>query len=84
MVTLRVEVRLKKGVADPEGENTLKALRLLGFDQASGVHSIKVFDVELDTEDHGKAQSLGEDMCRRLLANPVIHDYSIQLLQVTM
>ncbi len=83
MVTARVEVRLKRGVADPEGENTLKALRLLGFDQVSGVSSIKVFEVVMDTEEQGKAQALAEDMCRRLLANPVIHDYSIQLLQLS-
>lgn len=83
MVTARVEVRLKKGVADPEGENTLKALKLLGFNRASGVRSIKVFEVELDTQDQGRAQKMAEDMCRRLLANPVIHDYSIQLLQLT-
>ncbi len=83
MVTARVEVRLKKGVADPEGENTLKALNLLGFNQTSSVKSIKVFEVELDLEDEGKAYDLVEDMCRRLLANPVIHDYSIQLLQLT-
>ncbi|MFQ5837493.1 MAG: phosphoribosylformylglycinamidine synthase subunit PurS [Thermoplasmata archaeon] len=81
MVTARVEVRLKKGVADPEGENTLKALNLLGFNEVQGVRSIKVFELDLETEDEGKAREMLENMCRRLLANPVIHDYSIHLLQ---
>jgi phosphoribosylformylglycinamidine synthase len=80
MLTARVEVRLKKGVADPEGENTLKALNLLGFSQVQAVRSIKVFELELDMEDEEKARDTLEDMCKRLLANPVIHDYSIRLL----
>lgn len=79
MLTARVEVRLKKGVADPEGENTLKALSLLGFGQVRKVRSIKVFELELDAEDKERARDMVEDMCRRLLANPVIHDYSIEL-----
>ncbi len=80
MVTARVEVRLKHGVADPEGDNTLKALNLLGFEQVSAVRSIQTFEVDLQTEDEARAREDLEAMCRRLLANPVIHDYSFEML----
>ncbi len=74
----RVEIHLKKGVADPEGDNVLKALKLLGFSSVSGVRSIKVFDIDLLERSREKAEVAVEEMCRKLLANPVIHDYRIQ------
>jgi phosphoribosylformylglycinamidine synthase len=79
MVRVRVEVRLKKGVTDPEGDNVHKALTLLGFKGIRTVHTSKVFLIDLTTKDAKAARRGAEDMCRRLLANPVIHDYSISV-----
>jgi phosphoribosylformylglycinamidine synthase len=79
MVVARVEVHLKKGVADPEGENTLKALKLLGFKSCENVKSVKLFEISLD-EDETAARASAEEMCQRLLANPVIHDYRIEIV----
>ena len=76
---VRVEIHLKKGVADPEGDNVLKALKLLGFPAVTGVRSIKVFEIDVAGRSPEKARSSVEEMCRKLLANPVIHDYRIQL-----
>ncbi|MDX1534173.1 MAG: phosphoribosylformylglycinamidine synthase subunit PurS [Thermoplasmata archaeon] len=80
MVRARVEVHLKLGVADPEGDNTLKALNLLGFERVAAVRSFKSFELDLQTEDEAQAREDLEAMCRRLLANPVIHDYSYDLI----
>jgi phosphoribosylformylglycinamidine synthase len=79
MTTAQVQVHLKKGVADPEGDNTLKALRLLGFDTAVEVKSARLFEISLEESDEGRAKQIVEEMCRKLLANPVIHDYTISL-----
>lgn len=76
MITAQVYIRLKKGVADPEGANTKKTLELLGFDVAD-VKSAKVFEIHLNTDDREKAQKEVQEMCEKLLANPVIHEYSI-------
>jgi phosphoribosylformylglycinamidine synthase len=78
MVKAFVEIHLKKGVADPEGSNTLKALKLLGFEDATDVKSAKLFEIDLEEEDEARAKSTLEEMCNRLLANPVIHDYQIR------
>ncbi|MCJ2669373.1 MAG: phosphoribosylformylglycinamidine synthase subunit PurS [Thermoplasmata archaeon] len=78
MVKAFVEIHLKKGVADPEGSNTLKALKLLGFENATDVKSAKLFEIDLKEENRAKAKALLEEMCNRLLANPVIHDYQIR------
>lgn len=78
MVKAFVEIHLKKGVADPEGSNTLKALKLLGFENATDVKSAKLFEIDLKEENEAKAKAILEEMCNRLLANPVIHDYQIR------
>ncbi len=77
MVRVRIEVDLKKGVTDPEGENVRKALNLLGFKGIRAVHSAKLFLVDVDAAGAAEAREAANEMCRRLLANPVVHDYTI-------
>ncbi len=77
MTTVRLEIRLKPGITDPEGSNTLKALNLLGFKEATAVRTAKVFEIDLQGVGQAKAEALAQEMCRKLLANPVIHDYRI-------
>lgn len=79
MVVAEVKIKLKKGVADPEGANTKKTLELLGFENVGEVKSLKVFEIHLDTENVEQAKGELKDMCEKLLANPVIHEYSISI-----
>jgi phosphoribosylformylglycinamidine synthase PurS subunit len=79
MVVAEVRIELKRGVADPEGANTRKALELLGFKGVDGVQSIKTWVIRLDEKDPGKARARVDEMCRRLLSNPVIHNYEIDI-----
>lgn len=76
---VEVKVELKKGVADPEGENTKKALALLGLTAIESVRSIKVYEIMINAESKEKALALAEESCKKLLANPVIHNYQIML-----
>lgn len=77
MVTAHVTVHLKSGISDPEGQNTVKALHLLGFDGVVSAHTTRTWSIELKTKDKAKAKADVEAMCRRLLTNPVIHDFTI-------
>ena len=78
MAQIEIRIELKKGVADPEGKNTMKTLESLGFEGVESVRSVKVFDIELDMTQE-KAVEAGEEMCRKLLANPVIQNYKVIL-----
>lgn len=80
MLTAEVKVGLKKGVSDPEGNNILKALHLLGYHEVKKVRVARVTQLEIELSDKPKAEKKIEEMCQRLLANPVIHDYSINFL----
>lgn len=78
MVKADIRIELKHGVADPEGENTKKALELLGFKGIKSVKTVKHFEIELDM-DAAQAKAATEEMCRKLLANPVIQSYRVDL-----
>ncbi len=80
MIQADVTIRLKKGMADPEGANTLKALTLLGFKNVKHVESMKTFRITLETDDAKNVEDEISEMCRKLLANPVIQEYSIKIL----
>jgi len=75
---VRIEVRLKRGHFDPEGDATSKSLRELGF-PAGEVKVSKVYVVDLDVEDEEKALATAKEMCRKLLANPTKDDFSVKL-----
>jgi phosphoribosylformylglycinamidine synthase len=77
MLTAEIRIGLKKGVADPEGQNAKKALELLGYKGVNKVNSVKIFVVELDTDNKADAEEEVKNMCNRLFANPVIHDFQI-------
>ena len=73
----KVHVMLKPGVLDPQGEAVKSALGALGFDGVEGVRQGKV--IELDLAD-GTDEATIDDMCERLLANTVIEDYDVTIL----
>ena len=79
MLEAKVTITLKKGVSDPEGANTLKALHLLGFDNVKDAKTIRTFDFIIEGNDKNKVKKDVEQMCQRLLTNPVIHNYEIEI-----
>ena len=80
MFAVEVKVGLKKGVSDPEGSNTRKSLELLGYDEVKEVRSLRVFRMQIDAPSREEANEKLEEMCKRLLANPVINTYEIVFL----
>jgi phosphoribosylformylglycinamidine synthase len=70
----RVEVRLKPGHSDPEGETTRDALKELKYSVES-VRVSKVYEIVFEAESIEDARAKVEEMCRRLLSNPVKDDY---------
>ena len=80
MTKAHITINLKQGVADPEGKNTHKSLELLGFTDVLSVSTSKSFMVELQTENREEAEKVAREMCERLLANPVIQTYTIEIL----
>ncbi len=73
---LRIEVSLKPGHSDPEGETTARLLKELGY-KIEAVNVSKVYSVFLKAESKKEAEIKANEMCRRLLANPTKDNYAI-------
>ena len=76
--TATVTVRLKHGVLDPEAETTQRALERLGF-ELEDLRSADRFEIDLEAEDAAEAADRADEMAERLLANPTIHDYDVEV-----
>jgi phosphoribosylformylglycinamidine synthase len=78
-VKARVVVRLRPGILDPQGQTIRKALEGLGFPEVQDLRVGKIMEFELEETDVARARARLEDMCRRLLANPVVEEYSVEV-----
>jgi len=78
MYRARIEVSLKPGHSDPEGEMTGQSLKELKY-SVKTVNVSKVYTVVFEAESREKAEEAVEEMCRRLLANPTKDNYSYEI-----
>ena len=76
-----VEVRLRPGIADPQGATIERSLPHLGFDGISAVSVGKAIRFTCDADDEQSARAEVEDLCKRFLTNPVIEDAEISVVQ---
>jgi phosphoribosylformylglycinamidine synthase len=79
MYLARVYVTLKPTVNDPQGLTIKGALHSLGFVQVTSVRAGKYMEVSLEVNDQDIAYQQVDEMCKKLLANPVIEDYAFEL-----
>ena len=75
----KVTITLKSGVLDPQGKAIEGALAGLGFDGARDVRQGKVIEMKLDETNEAAARARIEEMCKKLLANPVMENYAIEI-----
>ena len=72
-------VTLKKDVLDPQGKVVSQTLKNMGYKNIINVRQGKHFDIELDETDKEKARKIAEEICKKLLTNIIIEDYTINL-----
>ncbi len=75
---IRVEVRFKEGVLDPQGETIKNALVNLGYSEVAAVSTAKLFILELTADSETRALQKAGEMAAKLLANPVIEKFSVE------
>jgi len=78
----RIDVTHLPGVLDPQGATVERALPALGYDNVSDVSIAKTIRLVVDAPSEPSARSQVDEMCRRLLANPVIERYEIALTEL--
>jgi phosphoribosylformylglycinamidine synthase len=76
----RITVTLKNGVLDPQGRAIAHALHALGFVNVEDVRQGKLIEVQLKATGEVAARSELDEMCQKLLTNPVIENYRVELV----
>ncbi|MDI6867699.1 phosphoribosylformylglycinamidine synthase subunit PurS [Methanoculleus sp.] len=76
--TVTITIRLKEGMLNPEARAIQHALKNLGF-QTEDLSTARLFRITLEAPDAEAARKTARQMCDRLLANPVIHEYTIEV-----
>ena len=74
-----VEVKLREGIADPQGSTIERSLPALGFSGIDGVRVGKAIRFTLDAPDEDAARRTVDDLCQRFLTNPVIEDAEVTI-----
>jgi phosphoribosylformylglycinamidine synthase len=77
---VKVSISRKDGLSDPEGVETARALADLGYEAVSEVHFGRIIMLEVANTDPAGALLAVTEMCERLLANPVIEDYTVEVV----
>ena len=83
MFLAEVFVTLKPTVNDPPGITVMGAVQNLGFNSVVGIRICKFLEIRLAETNRNKAEKLLEDMCQKLLANPVIEEYRYELKELS-
>lgn len=78
-VTVTIDRRPE--IADPEGTTVRRALHDLGFAEAKEVRMDRVIHMEVEGDDPAEVKTRVEEMCRQLLANPVLEDFSVEVME---
>lgn len=76
---VQIHVTPRPGILDPEGETIGRALGALGFEGASNVRAGRLITLRLDAPDAEAARTRAAEMCERLIANPIIEDFTVQV-----
>jgi len=80
---VRVLVRLKPGILDPQGATVQRALAGLGFHDVRDLRVGKLIEVEVEASSETSARGRVDEMCQKLLANPLLEDYTVELAEGT-
>ena len=76
---VKVEVKLKPVVLDPQGKSVLSALRNLGFGEVEDARIGKLIELTIKDGDAGNVEERVTEMCRKLLSNPVIENFEVKV-----
>jgi len=79
MQKAKIYIKLKETVSDPQGLTIKHALESLGYDSAKEVRVGKLIILKIDSDNAEEAKQKVDEMCQKLLANPVIEEYSFEL-----
>lgn len=82
MLRAIVTVMLKKGIFDPQGRAVHNGLESIGFEGVKQVRVGKQLEIDLNLTDRAEAKKMVDEMCDKMLANPVVESFSYEITEV--
>ncbi len=82
MFQAKIYITLRQSVLDPQGSAVTKSLHAMGYENVKDVRVGRYLVVDINAVDKNAAEQQVHDMCKKLLANPVIEDYTFTLQEV--
>lgn len=81
MFTAKILITLRKTILDPQGKAVEHSLKSLGYDNITDTRIGKYVELRIDTNDESTAKTTAEEACKKLLANPVMEDYTFDIVK---
>jgi phosphoribosylformylglycinamidine synthase subunit PurS len=81
MITAKIYITLKKSISDPQGAALKGALNSMGYDEVADVRIGKLVQIKLGKERNEETERKIKEMCQKLLSNPVIEDFTFEILE---
>lgn len=81
MFTSKINISIRKTILDPQGKAVEHSLKSLGFDAIEDTRIGKYIELKIDAKSKAEAEKISREACEKLLANPVMEDYSIEVIE---
>jgi phosphoribosylformylglycinamidine synthase subunit PurS len=79
LFTAKINISIRKTILDPQGKAVEHSLKSLGFDSIEDTRVGKYIELKINAKSKEEAKKISEEACKRLLANPVMEDYSFEV-----
>ena len=79
MFLVKIRVTLRGSILDPQGKAVEQSINMLGFDKVKNVRIGKYIEMQVQEDERKEAERIAEEVCKKLLANPVMEDYSFSV-----
>lgn len=81
MFTSKINISIRKTILDPQGKAVEHSLKSLGFETIEDTRIGKYVELQINAKSKKEAEEISEEACRKLLANPVMEDYSYEVFE---
>lgn len=81
MYTAQIKITLRRSILDPQGKTVEHSIQSLGYNNIKNTRIGKYIELKIDASSEMEAKQITDEVCRKLLANPVMEDYTFQITE---
>ncbi|MCX7877780.1 MAG: phosphoribosylformylglycinamidine synthase subunit PurS [Ignavibacteria bacterium] len=82
MYSAKIKITLRKSILDPQGKAVENSIKSMGYEKVTDTRIGKYIELMLDVTSENEARQITEEICRKLLANPVMEDYNFEIVNL--